>query len=67
MTQKINRREWYANQLVAYLALHPELVSTFIVLVCDEISISELDAIYAQLKEISELPPDQNLTKAMEN
>ena len=62
MTQKINRRERYANQLVAYLALHPELVSTFFVLVCDEISISELDAIYAQLKEISELPPDQNLT-----
>ena len=67
MAEKINRREWYANQLVAYLALHPELVSTFIVLVCDEISIPELDGIYAELKSISELPPDQNLTKAMEN
>lgn len=67
MTQKINRRQWYANQLTAYLALHPEHVSTFIVYVCDEISIPELDAIYAQLKATSEQPPDENLTKAMEN
>ena len=64
---QINRRQWYANQLFAYLSLHPEHISTLINIICDEASIIELDGIYAHLKAISEQPPDKNLTKAMEN
>jgi len=64
---QINRRLWYATRFGHYLSLHPELVNTFITRVCDEVSIADLDAIYRQMQEISQMPPDPVLTKFMEN
>lgn len=62
-----NRRKWYYEKLAGFLSLHPEQVNTFISYVCDEIGISDLDAIYRQMQEVSKQPLTSEQIKNLRN
>ena len=52
-----NRRKKYLDEISYIVTAQPELMYCLILLICDELSISDIDRIYTQIKLIASNPP----------
>ena len=59
MVKMINtgRRKKYLDKLSFIVTAQPELIYSLLIIMCDELSINDLDRVYRQVKIVSVDPP----------
>lgn len=63
----VNRRMNYCQKITYFLQARPEFVNAFVIAVCDEISITELNKIVSELEKASNQPLPDKIKRIIEN
>ena len=61
------RRKKYFEKISGYLTAHPELVNVFLIVLCDELSVSDIGSIYRNTKLLGDNGNNERIIRSIKN